>query len=708
MTTHFSQLRGPVAAKSPEENTMKRSPLQRPHPMQPRCPLHHRHPLNHLASIAIAALLGVASASAAAVTCTWTGSNSGAWSVPANWTCPQPTGPSTNDDLVFPDGALNTSMTNDIPLLTINSMSFTGPTGGYTLAGNGNLTISGAAAITSKATGNNQNALALTNPLKFGAATATVDTSTNALGKLLLNGPIDLNGSVLLFTWDSTVPQTLVGGVISGAGGIIAQGSGGDIGLTLSGNNTFTGPVTVEGGYLSANHVNALGAGGSAANGTVVKPNATFIIGADITNEFLSVEAGGGSNGNGNMQANGIRTWGGPVTLVANQNQSTITFNLLSNQIIFTGPISGSGGMMCCNETAGRIALANSANTYGGASAMSLNQGGTLRATANNTLSPASPIVLAGTTGGVLEMGAFSATSAGFTGSSASFLKISTGGKLTVNGPVSLANTTLQLTLVGNPANGTQFMIIDKTTAGAVQGTFNGLNEGATLNAGGLQFSVSYVGGNGNDVVLTVLGPVPPPTLTVVRNGSGTGSVASNGGFIVCSPTCSNQVPAGTPMTLSAIADPGMTFVGWSGPCSGNSTCQFTINSNTTVTATFTSLVLGKIADVDGNNAYDALTDGLLVIRHLFGSSGSSLTNNAIGLNATRSTPVQVAAYLSDIRPMLDIDGNGVTDAVTDGLMLVRYMFGLRGNALVAGAIGPNPKRTLSGDIEAYIATLMP
>jgi len=36
----------------------------------------------------------------------------------------------------------------------------------------------------------------------------------------------------------------------------------------------------------------------------------------------------------------------------------------------------------------------------------------------------------------------------------------------------------------------------------------------------------------------------------------------------------------------------------------------------------------------------------------------------------------------------IDVDGNGGYDALTDGLLLLRYMFGIRGNALVAGAIG--------------------
>ena len=41
----------------------------------------------------------------------------------------------------------------------------------------------------------------------------------------------------------------------------------------------------------------------------------------------------------------------------------------------------------------------------------------------------------------------------------------------------------------------------------------------------------------------------------------------------------------------------------------------------------------------------------------------------------------------SDALGYLDIDGNGQTDALTDGLLILRYMFGLTGNALVTSAI---------------------
>ena len=59
-------------------------------------------------------------------------------------------------------------------------------------------------------------------------------------------------------------------------------------------------------------------------------------------------------------------------------------------------------------------------------------------------------------------------------------------------------------------------------------------------------------------------------------------------------------------------------------------------------------------------------------------------------------------------RSTLDIDGNGIPDALTDGLLIVRYLFGLRGNALITGAVAPLAPRSTFEAIQAYIQTLLP
>ena len=58
-------------------------------------------------------------------------------------------------------------------------------------------------------------------------------------------------------------------------------------------------------------------------------------------------------------------------------------------------------------------------------------------------------------------------------------------------------------------------------------------------------------------------------------------------------------------------------------------------------------------------------------------------------------------------RPAVDIY-SGPLLALTDGLLLVRYLFGLRASSLVTGIVGPGAARATAVDIEAYIRSLMP
>jgi hypothetical protein len=53
----------------------------------------------------------------------------------------------------------------------------------------------------------------------------------------------------------------------------------------------------------------------------------------------------------------------------------------------------------------------------------------------------------------------------------------------------------------------------------------------------------------------------------------------------------------------------------------------------------------------------------------------------------------------------LDVDGNGRLDGTTDGLLIVRYLLGIRGGALISGALGNGATRTLASDIETHLST---
>jgi hypothetical protein len=85
--------------------------------------------------VAITPLLVVSPVSAAADTCTWSGSVSSDWSDGGNWTgCDNAGVPENGDALAFPEVATNKSMNNDLAGLSVTGLSFTGT--GYTVGGN--------------------------------------------------------------------------------------------------------------------------------------------------------------------------------------------------------------------------------------------------------------------------------------------------------------------------------------------------------------------------------------------------------------------------------------------------------------------------------------------------------------------------------------------------------------------------------------------
>jgi hypothetical protein len=82
---------------------------------------------------------------------------------------------------------------------------------------------------------------------------------------------------------------------------------------------------------------------------------------------------------------------------------------------------------------------------------------------------------------------------------------------------------------------------------------------------------------------------VPPPsyTLTVGKNGTGSGTVTSSPGAISCGATCSQTYTQGTVVTLTPTPTAGSTFTGWSGDCTGTGACTVTMSQARSVTATF-------------------------------------------------------------------------------------------------------------------------
>ncbi|MFC2029053.1 glycoside hydrolase domain-containing protein, partial [Chloroflexota bacterium] len=84
--------------------------------------------------------------------------------------------------------------------------------------------------------------------------------------------------------------------------------------------------------------------------------------------------------------------------------------------------------------------------------------------------------------------------------------------------------------------------------------------------------------------------PSCPTLLSVVVQGSGTGTITSVPSGINCGSACIVGFPYNSEVTLTATPAAGSTFTGWSGGlCSGASPCTLRMSESRSVTATFTA-----------------------------------------------------------------------------------------------------------------------
>jgi len=114
--------------------------------------------------------------------------------------------------------------------------------------------------------------------------------------------------------------------------------------------------------------------------------------------------------------------------------------------------------------------------------------------------------------------------------------------RLVITGPATLQYASLiAVVRSGAPVAGTTYVIIDNRTATPIGGTFTNLPEGAILDAGGFRLRISYKGGDGNDVTLTVVQPA--------KRWTG----AANNGLLS---TAANWSPAGTPVNGDSLFFP--------------------------------------------------------------------------------------------------------------------------------------------------------
>ena len=102
------------------------------------------------------------------------------------------------------------------------------------------------------------------------------------------------------------------------------------------------------------------------------------------------------------------------------------------------------------------------------------------------------------------------------------------------------------------------------------------------------------------------------------------------------------------------------------------------------------------------------MTDGLLLIRRLFQFSGDSLVAGAVASDALYQTPEEIAERIDAFSEGFDVDADGETRALTDGLLVIRRLFQFSGSSLTAGAVAGDAARSDPDEIADYIDSLSP
>jgi hypothetical protein len=117
----------------------------------------------------------------------------------------------------------------------------------------------------------------------------------------------------------------------------------------------------------------------------------------------------------------------------------------------------------------------------------------------------------------------------------------------------------------------------------------------------------------------------------------------------------------------------------------------------------------GGPLDIDGNGEQDALTDGLLIIRYLFGFRDETLIAGAVSGDCFNCSTTEIKTVLAQFvaSGVIDIDGNGEVDALTDGLLIIRYLFGFTADQLIGSAVdSTNCTRCFAPEIQNYLGSL--
>jgi fibronectin-binding autotransporter adhesin len=447
---------------------------------------------------------GVATADAFERSHVWDGSENGLWLESGNWALSR--GPTPGDDLTFPSSGFWKTTVNNYPVgTTFGRITYSGA--GYEVFGNRLGLSDGLIATHTSGVTTFGPEVGLAGNIFFTAQSA--GTRLDLLGLVTLSNAYGATfagaGLVQVSNAVRRVPN-FAGGVA-----IIKDGTG--TALLTKSNDLNGGAVLVRGGTLALAHHFALGDAGT----TIVSNGATLAL-----------------SGN-------VRLDSGPITLAgtlrsdlgANVTLDPITLSGANAAFDVPGSLTVSGvvaGAVGFTKLGGSGLWLRANNTYSGPTA--LNQG----LLVVDGIQPGSAIMLnggilggRGTVGPIISLmggglidksgGAETQSCGGLELNGATTIHLSVIGagsgprasQLVVNGPVNLGGSILAVQFHPtsfSPVAGDSILIVRNDDLDPIVGTFANLPEGAVTNLSSgedLICRVSYAGGDGNDVVLTVL-----------------------------------------------------------------------------------------------------------------------------------------------------------------------------------------------------------
>ena len=491
----------------------------------------------HLVIISI--LFGLESSAA---TLNWTGFGTNSlWMNRSNWS--GNVAPITGDDLNFRAAAVVFSRrtnSNDFPTdTTFGALHFTaelGSTLDYTIFGNSIRLTNG---VSQEPSGTFQldmkGTTTVSNHLTLGAS----QVFTNALdGALRFAGGVAL-GANSLFVGVRSITDVTFDAPVTGAGTLDVNPSGSAVlgRVHLASSNAIAGEIVVRGGALLAEHAQALGSASAGpvhvgASGTLRLALANAVFTGSSLAMTGRLEVLGATNSSLSAPilvagSNAVFAISNNFTLQAAITNSTQLTNIGSGLLRIAPTVIVQGGGLLRNLGVLDVdgIVHNSVQIGAGIQGGSLSGSGQIDSVTVSGFAVIAPGSGTDPTLGLdpLRVGRLSLNS-GTTLKMELFPQRPGGGStndtiIVTNAPT-LGNAALTLIALTNLAPNQQFMILQNLGAAPVTNTFFNLPEGAVLPAtnGNFALRISYVGGDGNDVVLTALSNTPPTFATPTNN----------------------------------------------------------------------------------------------------------------------------------------------------------------------------------------------